>query len=392
MKNQTEQMPAPGPPLDSAGERDMRAQLALLGHDGLGVTELRLFNPRPHVAYTDNKDDAIRLCREMEGRTPGVYVGVQPRPAHLFDLAPNRWVPARGGPDGNCARDRDIEYITALFCDIDAVSSERAQGYPASSEELTRSLQSAELLSRQDGLILSSVVCCSGNGHYVLAPIAPISVGSDEVAGQFRWFCQELAASVAGQVAGVRIDPVYNLSRVMRVLGTLNAKGQPSPGRPHRRAHFITEPARPRSIDLHYLIVNTEVGQTATAGPELPVGLRCDLKKIEICEFTRYCRRRPQEVCEPLWFALLTNLVRLEGGIQLAHEISALDMFRYDRGDTQRVIERILHRRYRPVACRTIMSRAMVRPGRGVFHCSRAARCQAQAPMYLATSHTIYAR
>jgi hypothetical protein len=228
----------------------MRAQLALLGHDKLGVTELRVFDPRPQVAYADNQDDTVRLCRQMDGRTTGLYIGVQPRPAHLFDHASNRWVPARGGPDGNCARDGDVEYITALFFDIDVVSPERVQGHPASPEELAQSRRAATILSRQDGLALSSVICCSGNGHYVLAPIAPISVDSDEVAGNFRWFCQQLAARVAGHIAGVRIDPVYNLGRVMRVLGSVNGKGQPAPGRPHRRAHFVTEPARPRSIDL----------------------------------------------------------------------------------------------------------------------------------------------
>jgi hypothetical protein len=380
-----------GPALDPAGERDMRAQLALLQHDSLGVTELRAFDPRPQVAYTDNKDDTIRLCREMEVKTSGLYVGVQPRPAHLFDLASNRWVLARGGPGGNCARDSDIEFLTALFFDIDAVSPERARGHPASEEELQQSLRVAELLSRQDGLALSSVICGSGNGHYVLAPVAPISVGSDEMAGKFRRFCQELTERV-GRLAGVRIDPVYNLSRVMRVLGTLNGKGQPSPGRPHRRAHFVTEPVRPRSIDLHYLILNTEVDQMLTAGPDVPGGLRCDLKKIESCEFIQYCRRRPLEVSEPQWFGLISNLAHLEGGAQCIHEISRLDACRYDYTDTQRVIERMLREGYKPVNCRTLVSPAVVRPGRGIFHCSRIGKCPARAPMYLATSHTVYSR
>ena len=384
----------PMPPvlaLDPAGERDMRAQLALLGHDSLGVTELRVFDPRPQVAYADSEDDVVRLCREMEGKASGLYVGVQPRPAHLFDLAPNRWVAAHGGPDGNCARDSDIEYITTLFFDIDVVSPERAQGHPASQEELQQSLRAAQLLSSQDGLALSSVVCCSGNGHYVLAPIAPLPIDTD-AAGKFKWFCQSLAENVAHRVAGVRIDPVYNLSRVMRVIGSMNGKGQPTPDRPHRRAHFITDPARPRSIDLHYVILNSDIGQTITTGPDLSAGLRCDLKKIERCKFIEWCRCRPLEVDEPQWFALLTNLAHLEGGIELAHEISALDMFRYDYADTQQVLERILREGYKPVGCRTLMGPAMVRPGRGVFRCYRLDTCPARAPVYLATSHVVYRR
>jgi hypothetical protein len=154
----------------------------------------------------------------------------------------------------------------------------------------------------------------------------------------------------------------------------------------------LAEPVLARSIALHHLILNTDPGRPAAAGLELPTGLRCDLKKLHMCEFIQWCRRRPLEVSEPQWFALLTNLVRLEGGIQLAHEISALDRFRYDYAETQRVIERILGQGYMPVSCRTIMSPAMVRAGRGVFRCPRIESCPAKAPMYLAASHTVYER
>jgi hypothetical protein len=335
-------------------EAAVRKHLALLGHDKLGVTELRVFDPLPQVAYADSADAVVRLCREMDGRTSGVYVGVQPRPAHLFDLAPNRWTPARGGRDGNCARETDVEIVTLVYFDLDVVSPERAVGHPASDEELQKSLQAARLLAQQDGLAGSSAICCSGNGHYVLAPVVPVSVGGDEIAGKFRCFCRDLADSVTHRVTGVRIDPVYNMSRVMRLMGTVNRKGTSAPGRPYRRAFFIGEPVLARSIALYHMILNTDPGRPAAAGLELPTGLRCDLKKIDTCEFIQWCRRRPLKVSEPQWFALLTNLARLEGGIQFAHEISALDRFRYDYAKTQRVIERILGQGY----CRSVAGRS----------------------------------
>ncbi len=381
---------------DNAANRTIETMICthldILGHAGLGVTELRVFDPLPQVAYADNPRDTVELCLQVDGKTTGIYIGVQPRPAHLFDLAPNRWVPARGRPEGNCARDNDIEYITALFFDIDVVSQERAKGHPASHEELKQSLRAAEFLSRQDGLAGHSTVCCSGNGHYVLAPIVPVSIDSEEIARQFRCLCQGLADNVAGQLQGARIDPVYNVSRVMRVMGTVNRKGQPLPDRPHRRASFVTEPLPGKSMALHYMILNTDIDQPPVVGQDLPAGLRCCLDKIERCEFIQWCRHYPQEVSEPQWFALLTNLVRPESGMQLAHEISALDMFRYDYADTERVIERILGQGYMPVSCSTLMSPAMSRPGRGGFQCSRIARCPARAPMYLAASHTVYTR
>ena len=80
----------------------IRMHLWILGHKNYGVIELRIFDPVPMVAYADNEDDAVRMILEMEGKTSGIFIGVQPRPLKLFDNAPNCWRPAQGGPKGNC--------------------------------------------------------------------------------------------------------------------------------------------------------------------------------------------------------------------------------------------------------------------------------------------------
>lgn len=243
----------------TASNIEICQHVQLLGHSAYGVTEVRTFEPRPLVAYADNDDDIVRLAVELDGKVPGIYIGVQPRPLDLFDNAPNCWMPAVSSPQTNWACDRDIEYITACFFDIDVASKERTKGCPATEKELQQSLQAATLLSRENGLALSSVICCSGNGHYVLAPIVPVPVDGDEIAEKFRRFCHQLAEKVARQVSGIKIDPVYNLSRVMRLMGTVNGKGQPSDERPHRRAHFVSEPVPAKSMALHHMILNTEI-------------------------------------------------------------------------------------------------------------------------------------
>jgi len=364
----------------------------MLGHEGLGITELRIFDPIPMVAYVDNEDDFVRLCLEMDGKTSGIYVGVQPRPTRFFDLAPNRWVRARAGKSGNCTRDIDIEYVKILFFDIDVVSTKRAKGHPASEEELLQSLHAAELLCREDGLALNSTNCCSGNGHYVLVPIVPISVDSDEVAVKFRNFCRQLVEKINHQVTGVKFDPVFNTSRVMRVMGTVNRKGQPVPGRSHRRAYFVTEPTFGRSMALHHMILNIEVEQSQNFGKPLPKGIRCDLSKLKNCQFVQWCRNYPNLVSEPLWFGLITNLAHLEGGPELIHEISALDKCRYDYSNTQRVIKRVIDTEYKPVCCKTLINENSICSGNDRFQCSRINRCPAKAPMYMATLHTVYTR
>jgi hypothetical protein len=366
--------------------------LAMLGHKDFGASELRIFEPRPMVAYVDNEDSAIRLCQQVEGKTSGIFIGVQPRQALLYDLAPNCWHLAQSAPHSNCARDSDIEYITAVFFDVDVVSEERRGGYPASEEELKHTLYAAQLLSKQDGLALNCVICCSGNGHYVLAPIVPIPVYSKEEAVKIKYFCEQLARKVLGEVVGVKIDPVYNLSRVMRLMGTWNRKGQPTVGRAHRRAYFVTEPIPANSMALHHMILNTEVEQQITSKATISTVIHCDLNKLENCEFIRWSRSHAVELSEPLWWALITNLAHLEGGIGLIHEISRLDPVRYDYADTQHKIQKAIDAGYRPVLCKTIVSEAMTCAGRGKFQCSRILKCRAKAPMYMTVSHTVYTR
>jgi len=361
----------------------------LLGHKGYGVTEQRIFDPVPMVAYTDNEDTFIGLCLEMEGKTSGIYVGVQPRPLWFFDKAPNCWRPARSGPDGNCACDKNIEYIINGFWDIDVISAERAKGNPASDEELLQSLHAAQLLRREDGLALSSTIVCSGNGHYVIVPIVPVPVDSNEVAIQFKNTCLQMVKNSVGEAPWIRSDNVYNLSRVMRVIGTKNCKGQPIPGRPHRQAHFVTEPVFAQSFALHYIILNTEVEEPYHDGGTMPKNLRCDLQKLENCQFIRWCRAYPEYVSEPDWWALITNLVYLEGGISLIHEISRLDKHRYDYHDTERVIQRVIKSGYKPVLCKTIITGAMVCTDQGKFQCSVINHCTAKAPMFMAALDSI---
>ena len=354
----------------------------LLGHSAYGVTELRTFEPRPMVAYSDNENDIVRLARKLDGKVSGIYIGIQPRPLDLFDEAPNCWKPAVSNPKTNCGCDRDIEFITACFFDIDVVSAERMKGCPATEEELQQSLQAAILLSREDGLALSSTICCSGNGHYVLAPVVPIPVDGNDVAEKFKRFCHQMAQRVVRQVSGIKIDPVYNLSRVMRLIGTINGKGQSSEKRPHRRAHFVTESVPAKSMALHHMILNTEIVTPTKETTTRPDKKQCDLSKIESCEFIKWCRKKPMDVSEPQWFAMITNLAHLEGGPKLIHEISCLDMFRYDYQQTQRLIERVQGRGYSPANCKTIRNNG--------FYCAKFGQCQVRAPMYLTHLFSIW--
>jgi len=349
--------------------------LRLLGHPGFGVTELRIFRPQSQAAYADSGQAVVKLASEAPENALGIYIGIQPRPLELFDKAPNRWMPALKKPDSNCACDADIEYITAFYFDIDVISDPRRKGHPASDKELQESREAADCFMRENSLAKTATLACSGNGCSIIIPIVPLPIDSGDIADKLRELCHQMAMCIQDRFAGVKVDPVYNLSRVMRLMGTLNCKGSPLPDRPHRRAHFLTEPLFKQSMELHFRLKNIEIQTEASEHTFSHDTTLCDNHKIEDCEFIRWCRNFPLDVTEPLWFAMVTNLSRLSNGETLAHEISQLDLFRYDYQETQRLIERVQHKGYSPTTCKTIGSYG--------FKCPRYGVCRVHAPMYI---------
>lgn len=361
----------------------------LLSHAGLGVTELRVFTPGPRVAYADNEADLVRLCKIAEPHVPGLYVGVQPRPPHLFDKAPNQWTLACGGPAGNCAKDADLEYLCLLYFDIDVCTPTKTAGHPASDGELQNSLSAARLIANQSELEGSAVIACTGNGHAVMAPITPILCDSNQIARKFKAFCQQIIQQCDNKLPrGIRADPVFNASRLMRIIGTLNRKGKPLADRPHRRACFVTSPDVAPSFALHQRIINTDIAPVSFAPSLFYKPLDCNLNNLEACEFIRWCRKYPAHVSEPHWFGLAGNLVHLKGGIELFHEISALDPARYDLDHTQRIIDRVINAGYRPMNCRYLTG--IHCSGKAAFSCSCIDLCPARCPMLMAVNRNVF--
>jgi hypothetical protein len=116
--------------------------------------------------------------------------------------------------------------------------------------------------------------------------------------------------------------------------------------------------------------------------------LACNLKNLAACEFIRWCRKYPTHVSEPHWFGLIANLIHLQGGIPLIHEISALDPARYDVDQTQRIIERLINTGYRPMGCKYLTGIRTV--GKAAFSCSVIESCPARCPMLMAVNRIVH--
>ena len=99
-------------------EAHIRATRRFLGHDGLGVTEVRVISPDHGVScigFFDDENAFVRACREESGKA-SVYIGIQPRLARFLDQAPNRIARLRNG-----ARDQDIEQVSTIVLDADPI-------------------------------------------------------------------------------------------------------------------------------------------------------------------------------------------------------------------------------------------------------------------------------
>jgi hypothetical protein len=211
--------------LDDFNEEYVRFHYRLLRHSEYGITEIRTFDGTPEVAYTDNEEDFVRVVKEKAGRT-NVYVGCNPRPLELWDVAPNRWCPAK---KGSCASDEQIEYVTTAFFDLDPV---RPKGEAATDEEHVLAVNEVGRIQNICGYP-DGITASSGNGAYLLFSIRAITVEKD-TASQYRSWYKNFLAENNSHASTLKWDPVFNLSRVMRIIGTKNMKGTHTDERPHR--------------------------------------------------------------------------------------------------------------------------------------------------------------
>jgi hypothetical protein len=217
------------------GEDDVRATYRYLARTDLGVLELRVIIPGSRdvlgIGFFDNEDAFVRACREMNGQA-NIYAGIQPRPHRFLDLARNRLLPL-----GATVKDCDIEYVTAVVIDLDAVRPDGLKKEAATDAELDVVHVRAEEVADwfvEHGFV-RPVRNMSGNGDQIWAAVPPLRFLPDQreqVTEGLREFERQIRERFGGR--GVKIDSIYNFSRVIKVIGTRSVKGTNTPERPHR--------------------------------------------------------------------------------------------------------------------------------------------------------------
>jgi hypothetical protein len=154
---------------------------------------------------------------------------------------------------------------------------------------------------------------------------------SDEERQQAQTLAQRFLATLQekARAHGWHIDPTADLARVLRVPSTWNRKLQPVPV----RVVEYNETCRYNPSDFEpYLVETPQAEETAARQWQGPAGTLAPV--LQHCRFLQHCRDDAATLSEPEWWAMVSNLARLDDGREVIHEFSA-PYPRYSRAGRQ---------------------------------------------------------
>lgn len=224
-----------GPQADRA---EIARALALLYEPG-DVVELRVPKTRHGTlsGYFDDFDALADHAARLSGTVAGVYVTLNPVKSELLARAVNR-VERYAKVTTS---DADILARHWMLFDFDP---RRASGISASDAEHEAALTAARsartwLTTRRGFPAESLVLADSANGAHLLARVA---LENTLAATSLVRRCLE-AVALHCNTADVMLDTtVHNAARIGKLYGTLGAKGDGTPARPHRLSRLLEIP------------------------------------------------------------------------------------------------------------------------------------------------------
>jgi hypothetical protein len=178
----------------------------------------------------------VREATKLSGSVPGVYVTLNPVKRDLLARASNRVQPYAKFTTS----DPDIATRRWLPIDLDPI---RPAGISSTETEHEAALEAGRatvVWLRERGFSRDNLVLAdSGNGAHVLVRI---DLPNDAAALVLVRRCVEAVGLYCGTDT-VAVDPkVYNAARIWKLYGTVAAKGDPTPDRPHRLARVLEVP------------------------------------------------------------------------------------------------------------------------------------------------------
>lgn len=245
-----------------------------------------------------------------------------------------------GTRDGQGGEIANLVHLPAVWSDVDFKYTAR--------EELQRRLREFEFRP-------SIAVSSGGGGHLYWLLREPVTAVEFSAVVDVN---QRLADHFGGD------RDACDAARILRPPETFNYKYDPP--RPVKAGYLK---------DFRYELddfTNILPPPIERTGRSAATDIDVQLKKAFRCAFMRYCWDHRQDLAEPLWYAMISNLASLRpGGVSLIHTFSE-DYPKYSSEETNAKILQALDRTG-PHRCKWIRSQGFDGTG-----CSR---CQATAPV-----------
>lgn len=212
---------------------EIRRVFGLLFEPGQ-VTELRVLKTKRGTVsgYFDDLDKMARAAASLSGKSPGVYATLNPVNPDLLSRAANRVEPF--------ARDTTLDsHITRRrFFPID-FDAGRPAGISSTDEEHAAAIEMARECRRwlTEGGWPEPILADSGNGAHLLYQIDLPAEDERRVELGLKALAEEFSNEQTTVDTGN-----FNPARIWKVYGTLVAKGDSLPERPHRIARILEAP------------------------------------------------------------------------------------------------------------------------------------------------------
>lgn len=220
-----------------------------------GCAEVRILNsPRllesgyvgagTHTGYFIDPSRIALQVSPWDGGHPdcGIYIGLNPLSNDLRARADHRMRQAKRGGGGSAD---DVVQLVHLPLDFDPV---RPAGIPSTADELAAALQARDQARERLAAVgIHGAVATSGNGGYLILPTIGYQ-NTDENREAWGHLLDGLVSVLSTKRVKLD-DALKDPSRIVRLLGTINSKGDGTPGRPWRLSTF-TDPGEVEPVDL----------------------------------------------------------------------------------------------------------------------------------------------
>ena len=285
----------------------IRSTYRLLNHGDHGVSEVRVIQTGKGILGIGFFDDEEAFVRECVRTNAGgnVYVGIQPRPMRLLHKAPNVIRPLRTG-----AGFKDIEVVSATVIDIDPV---RPKDTASTEDELQLAVNAADKAADwcESKGFARPLRMMSGNGAQLWFAFPAITL-TEENRDLIQANLKAFEAEIRGQVetAGVKVDSIHDLPRIIKVIGSVSRKGEATEERPHRVSRPLDELDRREDKAFRQRLLEepkpTEQVQSALPLSSTSKSTPSSMTKAQRTDSGEYDWKSPVEMCAPvqkLWNA-----------------------------------------------------------------------------------------